>query len=326
MQDLSTQEMYPWLKPVWLKWQALSETHNVSGAMLCSAHRGSGLKKLAEHFAHTLVCKDSTSEPCGFCHSCGLTQSGNHPDVHWVAPEKQGKTITVDQIRQCNKWAQESSQLSGKRIIIISPAEAMNESASNALLKTLESPSEQCVFLLLTSNQKALLPTVISRCQKWQVSEPQLEDVYQWLKTKTTVDINYTGIRLNHSAPLSTLTFFEDNHYAQFEQLERALFELIANNSCDYQSVWRVLKDDVIVRMNWLSIILSDVQKTHFSINENGLCPMSGELSKVIPYQAAYSATLKLAELINQLTQFSGLNHELLLTDWLIQLQEDICS
>lgn len=319
-------EIYPWLKPIWINWQALSETHRVTGAMLCSASKGSGLAVLAERFAHTLVCNNSTAEPCGFCHSCALTASGNHPDVHWISPEKEGKSITVDQIRQCNKWAQESSQLSGKRVVIIEPAEAMNESASNALLKTLESLSEQCVFLLLTTNKNALLPTIISRCQKWQVPEPTIEETYQWLKTVADVEINLTGIRLNHCAPLKSLSFFEKKEYQQFEKIERALLELLRTDSSNYASICLLFKDNVVDRLNWLFILLSDVQKVHFSVDEQGLCSSSNELAKVIPYQAAYNATMSLGEMRHQLIHFTGLNSELLITNWLIKLQEDICS
>lgn len=320
------QNVYPWLEPVWLKWQNLSETDSVSGAMLCSAPKGTGLSELAKHFAHTLVCSHSTSEPCGFCHSCALTQSGNHPDVHWVVAEKSGKSITVDQVRECNKWAQQSSQLGGKRVIIISPAEAMNESASNALLKTLESPSENCVFLLLTTNKNALLPTIISRCQKWQVAQPDIEQIYLWLKSESDVEINHTGIRLNNYAPLQSLQFFESGQYQHFLTLQQALFDLLAGDSCHYSSIYLLLKDDFLARLNWLAIILSDIQKRHFAIEEIGLCSLSKELMTVVPYQSAYKASTALAELTHQFTIFSGLNQELLLTNWLIELQEDLCS
>lgn len=108
-------------------------------------------------------------------------QSGSHPDYHLVRPEKEGRTISVDQIRQCNRLAQESSQLSGYRLIVIEPAEAMNESAANALLKTLEEPAEKCVFVLLTSRINHLLPTIVSRCQQITVAEPSASLVAEWL-------------------------------------------------------------------------------------------------------------------------------------------------
>ncbi|WCE30638.1 DNA polymerase III subunit delta' [Vibrio sp. SCSIO 43137] len=319
------QQLYPWLTPVWKKWQALSEGHAVSGAMLCSSAQGTGLHTLATFFANTLVCRNSTSDPCGFCHSCDLTKSENHPDIHWITPEKEGKNITVEQIRQCNRWAQESSQLGGKRVIIISPAEAMNESASNALLKTLESPAEQCVFLLLSRNKNKLLPTIISRCQKWHIAEPNLNETYQWLSQQAQGEVSYHGIRLSQGAPLTALHFFDNGEYKTAQELENSLLLLLQNSSCDYGAVWKHVKDDVLIRLGWLALLLADVQKVHFNIGEQGLSPAAESLAQVISYQAAYNAGTTLAELRKQLAQFSGLNSELLFINWLIQLQEEIC-
>ena len=108
------------------------------------------------------MCQNDHSEPCGFCHSCDLLKSESHPDVHYLLPEKDKKALSVDQIRQANKWAQESSQFGRYRIIVIPNAETMNASASNALLKTLEEPPKQCLFILSTENAKLLLPTIRS--------------------------------------------------------------------------------------------------------------------------------------------------------------------
>lgn len=318
-------DIYPWLLPLLLKWQALSETHRVSGAMLCSAPQGSGIEKLAEWFVHTLVCSHSTSEPCGFCHSCELAKSGNHPDIHWISPEKEGKSITVDQIRTCNKWALESSQLAGKRVIIITPADAMNESASNALLKTLESPAKNCVFLLLANNNHKLLPTIISRCQKWSIAESNLEETYQWLLTQTSKPCNYVGIRLSNGAPLKALEFFEQKTYIDFQKVESALQTFLSSAAANYNPVWLSIKENPVGRLSWLAIIMSDIQKVHFGCSELGMCEKSTELAGKITYSAAYKAMLSINKMKDQLESFSGLNAELLLINWLIELQEDVC-
>lgn len=318
--------IYPWLLPIWNKWQRLSETHKVPGAMLCSASQGSGIDQLAIHFAHTLVCGNSTSEPCGFCHSCQLSQSGNHPDIHWIKPEKEGKSITVDQIRICNQWAVESSQLAGKRVLIISPAEAMNESASNALLKTLESPSEHCVFVLLSANQNRLLPTILSRCQKWQLPESDINQTYQWLINQTDKPCNHIGIRLCANAPLKALAFFESGSYQEFQRLEAALLELLSSAAMQYEKVCNSTKANPLESCHWLAMIMADIQKVHFGLHEVGQCEMSTELARIIPYDAAYKAMLKINKITHQLEHSSGLNAELLMTNWLIELQEDICS
>ncbi len=74
----------------------------------------------------------------------------------WLNLRKKVKSITVDQVRASNRWAQQSSQLGSLRVILLNPAEAMNESASNALLKTLE-PASNCIFILSTRNSNRLI-------------------------------------------------------------------------------------------------------------------------------------------------------------------------
>ena len=172
----------------------------------------------------------------------------------------------MEQIRRGNQWALESSHLGGKRVIIISPAEAMNESASNALLKTLEEPSDNCVFLLLAVNKNKLLPTIVSRCQKWQVSEPAAEETYHWLQSQRVKEINYTGIRLSKGAPLKAREFFEQGLYKKFTAMESSLLDFVRSGEADYSQVWATVKDEPIMALSWLSILLGDIQKVHFTM------------------------------------------------------------
>ncbi|GAM61437.1 DNA polymerase III delta prime subunit [Vibrio ishigakensis] len=139
---------YPWLKPTWGKLTQALEQDTLPSALLVSASQGMGAHEVIDSLAATLLCTNSSNEPCGFCHACSLVEAGTHPDLHQVSPLEGKSSISVDQIRDCNRYALESSQLNGLRIIVISPAERMTEAAMNALLKTLEQPPEQCVFIL----------------------------------------------------------------------------------------------------------------------------------------------------------------------------------
>jgi DNA polymerase-3 subunit delta' len=318
--------VYPWLQPLWQRWQGLSLNNRVPGALLCTASEGMGMSELLRHFCRTLMCSNSESEPCGFCHACSLSASDNHPDIHWVAPERAGKALTVDQIRECNRWAMESSQLGGKRIIVITPAEAMNESASNALLKTLESPPANCLFILSSHNKAKLLPTIVSRCQHWDVAEPDIEVTSRWLQGQTEKPVSYNGIRLAHGAPLKALAFFLDGGYEQFLALESLFGQELRKPFPDMTALVKAITADSQTSLMWLSVLLTDVQKVHFSVTEGGMCATSSELAKLIAYQVAYDGVHKLNTLRDQLSQFTGLNAELLVTDWILQLHEDICS
>ncbi len=131
-------------------------------ALLFSGPHGTGKKTMAELFARTLLCRGMGEKPCDGCPSCKKLLSGAHPDVHMLSPEK--STIKVDQIRTLVEKLSLASYEGGKKIAIIERADSMNESAQNALLKTLENPTGDTVFFLLTDTPGALLPTIVSRC------------------------------------------------------------------------------------------------------------------------------------------------------------------
>ncbi|MCZ6404791.1 DNA polymerase III subunit delta', partial [Vibrio parahaemolyticus] len=118
----------PWLKPVWDNLKVGLDSNRIPGALLLQSEPGLGAEQLVESLSHALLCQNYSSEACGFCHSCQLVQSQSHPDLHWIKPEKEGKSITVDQIRASNRLAHESSQLNGYRVFVIEPADMMNES------------------------------------------------------------------------------------------------------------------------------------------------------------------------------------------------------
>ncbi|WP_346664171.1 DNA polymerase III subunit delta' [uncultured Merdimonas sp.] len=144
--------------------QSAVESGQVGHAYILNGERGAGKKMLASLFAMTLLCEKGGVEPCNECHSCKQAGSGNHPDICWVTHEKPG-TISVDDIRQQVSGTVMIRPYQGPyKVYIIDHAELMTQQAQNALLKTLEEPPAYAVFLLLTENAEALLPTITSRC------------------------------------------------------------------------------------------------------------------------------------------------------------------
>ena len=98
------------------------------------------------------------------CHSCKQALSGNHPDLIYVTHEKPA-SIGVDDIReQINDTIQIRPYSSYYKIYIVDEAEKMTVQAQNALLKTIEEPPSYAVIILITTNQEAFLPTILSRC------------------------------------------------------------------------------------------------------------------------------------------------------------------
>lgn len=144
--------------------QKAIEAHKVSHAYILTGEAGMGRKSLANAFALTLLCEKGKREPCMECHACKQVLSGNHPDLIYVHHEKPN-SIGVDDIReQINNTIMVRPYSSYYKIYIVDEAEKMTQQAQNALLKTIEEPPSYAIIILLTTNQDAFLPTILSRC------------------------------------------------------------------------------------------------------------------------------------------------------------------
>jgi len=196
--DYSSLSYYPWQSSLWQKLcspfqSGLNNNEHFPHASLFAGVSGIGKKDLALYFAKGLLCQSRESqssqslsqnhiEPCGHCRSCQLFNTGNHPDFKHVTTPEDKKVIPVDAIRELIDWSVQSSQMDGRKVIIIEPAEAMNSNSSNSLLKTLEEPVANTFILLLSHKKRALLPTIRSRCQTIDLALPDSRDAIQWLE------------------------------------------------------------------------------------------------------------------------------------------------
>ena len=157
------------------------QTGKVSHAYILSGEAGMGRKSLANAFALSLLCEKGMEEPCMQCHACKQVLSGNHPDLIYVTHEKPA-SIGVDDIReQINDTIQVRPYSSYYKIYIVDEAEKMTQQAQNALLKTIEEPPSYAVILLLTTNQDAFLPTILSRCVQLKLKPLRDEVVREYL-------------------------------------------------------------------------------------------------------------------------------------------------
>lgn len=136
-------------------------------AVLFAGVEGIGKRKIAETCASTLLCENLIDgEPCGTCESCKLMAAGSHPDFYVVEPEatKTARNIKIGQIRDLQREAFLRPIQAERRVVIIDGAEFMNKAAANCILKTIEEPPSQTIFILLTANRSSLLLTIRSRC------------------------------------------------------------------------------------------------------------------------------------------------------------------
>ena len=168
-------------------------------ALLISGQRGIGKFELARSFAESLLCENTTNifEACGSCSACGWLAQGNHPDFRLLQPDalaeeegdggetsgkkKPSQQITIGQVRALDDFLHVGTHRHGARIILVNPAEAMNRSTANSLLKSLEEPISSTLFILVSSEPERLLPTIRSRCQTISVPLPTRDHAEQWL-------------------------------------------------------------------------------------------------------------------------------------------------
>ena len=131
-------------------------------AYLLTGPRGVGKATFAQVLSATLVC-EKRDKPCGHCAACQRALSGNDPDLIVVRPEGQ-KKIGVDRMREVIQTISRHSFGGGYRVVMIEPVERMTPQAQNCLLKSLEEPDADIVFLLMSHEATALLGTIASRC------------------------------------------------------------------------------------------------------------------------------------------------------------------
>lgn len=136
-------------------------------AVIFSGEEGIGKRLAAELCAAALLCENPVDgSPCGVCESCRLVAARSHPDFYVVEAEatKTTRNIKIGQIRDMQAEAALRPINSARRVVIIDGAELMNNAAANCLLKTIEEPPSQTIFILLTANRSSLLMTIRSRC------------------------------------------------------------------------------------------------------------------------------------------------------------------
>lgn len=159
---------YPWQQALWSGLIARLRAGRLPHALLLTGPQGMGKRHFAESFAHAMLC-DAPREDgsaCGTCRACLLLAAGSHPDYLRLEPEEEGKGIGIDAVREAAKFQALKSQYGRQRVIQLQPADRLNTSSANALLKTLEEPAGNTVLLLTTDRPMALLPTIRSRCQQ----------------------------------------------------------------------------------------------------------------------------------------------------------------
>lgn len=140
----------------------MKDSRRMPHALLFAGSKGIGKSMVANVLAAALLCSSRSEHPCGTCHSCRQVSFGSHPDFLLIAPD--GAAIKIEQIRSLQQEAAMAPYISERRVCVIDGAELMTAQAANSLLKVLEDPPGELIFILITANKQMLLTTILSRC------------------------------------------------------------------------------------------------------------------------------------------------------------------
>ncbi len=138
---------------------------HLSHAYIFTGQDGVGKELFTKEFTKSLFCKKSKNDSCNICTNCVRIEKGNHPDVFCIEIDEKAKYIKIENIRKLQHAVRLSPIESDYKIFIIKDANRMNEEASNCLLKTLEEPTPNTIFILIANTLSSINETIKSRCQ-----------------------------------------------------------------------------------------------------------------------------------------------------------------
>lgn len=144
----------------------------IPATILLEGATGSGKTTCARLISLYLNCE--TGKACGKCDNCKFILAGSHPDV---VEKDMGTNNKVDDARALVKSAQAAPIMGRKRIFILEECHGMTKDAARALLRTLEEPPKNTVFLLATTNPEKLLPTIVNRCLRLTLKTIDKDDI-----------------------------------------------------------------------------------------------------------------------------------------------------
>ena len=325
--EILSRRLLPWLEPALVQLGTALRAGSLGHAWLISGPAGVGKLNLALALARRLF--GDESEPAVLDAGSALAAmaarheaADRHPDLHWLYPEEDKETISVEQVRAVIEAFTLTAHRGGAKVVLVEPAEGLTTAAANALLKTLEEPTPSG-YLLLTSSQPGRLPaTVRSRCQHLALRAPDAAGVAAWLGVSPAVVRD--AQRAVGAAPLQLAAAIQGDSLSLFNKLESDLAS-VSEDRADASAVaqsWA--KGDTELALSWLRRRIHEELRARLA--EPGgstlvTVPAAATLHnawRALPVRTLFDEYDRAEKLLNQLG--SGLNIELALAAMLSAL------
>ncbi len=245
--------MSPWQQEILDKTLAIAAEGRLGHALCLVGPEKMGKLDVAQQLARALLCQSpkQNKQACGECRSCIFIKAGTHPDfldITYEANEKTGKLFTnivIDQIRRLSQWFSLTPQFGGAQVAIVHPADGMNYAACNALLKTLEEPSQNRFLILVTDKPGALPATIRSRCQRVQFRLPEPAQGLDWLKQRGySADIAGPALGAARGHPGLALDWLEHGGLQLRRDVQADMNAVASNQMSPIELAQRWLGDD----------------------------------------------------------------------------------
>ena len=267
---------------------------------------------VAESILQLLFCRES-AKSCAQCTACRKVSTRTHPDVLWVEPQKKSRVIAIEQIRGVQQRMNHTAFMGAWKACVLVGADRLGREAANAFLKTLEEPSGDCLFLLLTDSPQFLLPTITSRCQTIKLQDVVLFD--EW--DAQLVEILSDKASMGDALGRATATFAradrlaslfkamkeaaqeEINESASSEALEEEPDTLNARGSSRYREMRSHLMRTMLL---WYRDLLcmtcgGGMRQMHFQDNADVIC----ERAKTLSYRQALQMVNDVEDMYRQM-------------------------
>ena len=246
--------IHPWNQEIWQNLTLEPERSN--HALLFCGDSGLGKQDLAFSLAHFILTSTHAQ-------SESLFSAGSHPDMHIIMPEceiqagllgdfarryiephsgKPKKTITIDQIRKLSQALTTHPHIGAHRVILILFSETMNRNASNALLKSLEEPPVNTLFILASDEVSKIAKTIRSRCSLVNFKAPSFDVAKAWLNMQgiVTEDQITTHLAMANNHPIKAQKLYQDGYLASLKTV-----------FTDVNSLWTQRSEVTKVAKSW---------------------------------------------------------------------------